>query len=134
MQCWLLYRRDADSAGIQKKEQFNLRQFRFDAATCLVMYDDLTKKKVGRPSSLDDIETVAKRRKLVRAAALPPLNIRKDGVGHWTYMVDTRGLSRNGVCKGKPYIICTKCSTGSTTPIYLCLKKGKNCFQQYHLQ
>ena len=47
VQCWLLYRRDADSVGIQKKEQLNLRQFKFDAATCLVMYGDLTKKKVG---------------------------------------------------------------------------------------
>ena len=90
LQCWLLYRRDADSVGIQKKEQLNLRQFKFDAATCLVMYGDLTKKKVGRPSSLDGIETVAKRRKLVHAVALPPLNIRKDGIGHWPYMVDTR--------------------------------------------
>ena len=134
VQCWLLYRRDADSVGIQKKEQLNLRQFKFDAATCLVMNGDLTKKKVGRPSSLDGIETVAKRRKLVHAAALPPPNIRKDGVGHWPDMVDTRGLCRNGGCKGKPYIICTKCSTGSTTPIYLFLKKGQNCFQQYHLQ
>ena len=59
VQCWLLYRRDADSVGIQQKEQFILRQF--DAATGLVMYGDLTKKKVGRPSSLDGIETIAKR-------------------------------------------------------------------------
>ena len=66
------------------------------------MYGDLTKKKVGRPSSLDGIETVAKRRKLVHAAALPPLNICKDGIGHWPDMVDTRGLCRKGGCKGNP--------------------------------
>ena len=82
VQCWLLYRRDADSVGIQKKEQLKPRQFKFDAATCLVVYGDLTKKKVGRPSSLDGIETVAKRKKLVHVAALSSLNIRKDGIGH----------------------------------------------------
>ena len=119
VQCWLLYRRDVDSVCIQKKEQLNLRQFKFDAATCLVMYGELTEKKVGRPSSLEGIERVAKRRKLVHAAALPPLNILKDGVGHCPDMVDTRGLCRDGGCEGKPYSICTKCSTGSTTLIYL---------------
>ena len=82
VQCWLLYRRDADSVGIQKKEQLKPQQFKFDAATCLVMYGDLTKKKVGRPSILDGIETVAKRKKLVHVAALSSLNIRKDGIGH----------------------------------------------------
>ena len=91
VQCWLLYRRDADSVCIQKKEQLNLRLLKCGAATCLVMYGDLTKKKVGRPSSLDGI-----------AAALPPLNIRKHGIRHWSDMVDTRGLCRNGGCKGKP--------------------------------
>ena len=105
VQCWLLYRRAVDIVGIQKKEQLNLRQFKFDAATYLVMYGDLTKKKVGRPSTLDGIETLSKRRKLVHAAAFPPLNIHKDGVGHWPDMVDTRGMCRNRGCKGKPYII-----------------------------
>ena len=61
VQCWLLYRRDAESVGNQKKEQLNLRQFKCDGGTCLVMFADLTKKKVGRPSSLDGIETVVQR-------------------------------------------------------------------------
>ena len=66
------------------------------------MHGDLTKKKVGRPSSLDVIETVSKRRKQVHADGFPNLNIRKDGIGHLPDMLDTRCWDRNGRCKRKP--------------------------------
>ena len=68
---WLMvmYSRDADIVWIPKKEQLNPPQLNFDAASSLVIYGDLTKKKVGRLTSLYGIETVAKREKRVHADA-----------------------------------------------------------------
>ena len=75
------------------------------------MHHDLTKKKVGRPSSLDDKDSCYTK-KAGSYCSFLPLNIRKDDIRHRTDMVVTRGLCRNGRCKGNPYLICTQYSTG----------------------
>nr|CAI5867047.1 unnamed protein product [Callosobruchus analis] len=85
--------------------------------------------KVGRPSNANLQQMYENKRKKGPTKEVPQEDIRKDGFDYLIYWQETdRSRCRYPGCRGKSYIICTKCQ------IPLCPNKDRNCFLRFHTE
>lgn len=125
--CWMLYRQDAQSLEVPKVRQYDLVGFKTEIAMSLIRQNKDTAKRRERPSSgTDSIETeiVAKKRR-GSAAPTPAKDMRKDKYAHWPQPSDRQRCKLPG-CKKKSTMKCKKCD------VHLCLNKSSNCFYDFH--
>ena len=124
--CWLIYRRDAETMKLAKTEVLALAQFKLRIAEALVKEGKtLDSKKRGRPS-LDDSKIEPPSRKGRSHNALPEKSVRLDNVGHLPVVEDVRRMCKNPGCNGKTNVKCIKCD------VNLCLNNRNNCFLDFH--
>lgn len=104
---WLLYRRVQEQLG--KKEVLPLAQFKIEIAECLASHNKcLPNKRPGRPSSQDiEIQVQAKKAR-GPVAAMPPIDIRCDQVGHWPEFDEKRQRCKRPSCTKKSSVRCKK--------------------------
>lgn len=117
---WLLYRRHMTQSNLVA---LTLLNFRLEIAQTLISYGKNVVKHRGRPPI--NTAKVAKAPVFVSKIA-PPVEIRFDGIGHWP--VEVR-RERCLLCKKRgsfTFFKCCKCD------VPLCLKKGRNCFHEFH--
>lgn len=76
----------------------------------------------------DDDDEEEEMPKKKQRQTVPNNNVRKDAVKHLPVFVQTKNAGRCKManCEKKSFIICKKCN------VYLCLKRGKNCFYDFH--
>lgn len=120
--CWLLYKRDAQSLQVPKSRQYDILGFRTGIAVSLIKQNKNTSKRRGRSTSEADF-VVKKRRG--PAASIPAKDVRKDKFAHWPAPCDRQRCKLPG-CKKKSTIKCQKCD------VHLCLNKSSNCFYDFH--
>jgi hypothetical protein len=110
-----------------ERQVAKLYQFKLEVATSLMHADSLA-EPLSRAAILlntDEVEKSAKGDPV--GDANPPDGMRMDGLNHWPNSVATRArCCRLKGCKKRSTVWCTKCK------VYLCMKKGLNCFVQYH--
>lgn len=125
VQSWLMYMRDADGLGTQKKERLPLLAFKCDIADILMNQGKAATVKRGRPSRELEVQLESKRRR-GSSAHVPSLNIRTDNVGHWPVFKEHKGRCKIPNCTGIPKVSCSKCG------VYLCFVPNRNCFYRFH--
>ena len=119
---WLLYRNDAASLSLPKKEILGLSEFKLHVAVSLTKTGKVSQPvSRGRPSTRPS-EPQSKRHR----AAFPCDDVRFDNVAHVPYIAQLRNRCKDGKCSGKTHIYCKKCN------VNLCLDKKKNCFASFH--
>lgn len=126
---WLLYRRDCDAYGLDKKLVPDLLEFKADVAESLCKEGKDLKKR-GRPSSSSSNEvdkTFQAKKKRGPAAAIPNFETRRDSIGHWPSFSEKRQRCKYPACKNLSSVVCTKCS------VNLCLSQERNCFVEFHM-
>ncbi|KAL3173899.1 hypothetical protein MRX96_001119 [Rhipicephalus microplus] len=121
---WLEYLRDANKAGLLRKETLDMMAFQTDVANCL-LNSNKPQKKRGRPSN-DNSRTVKK--KVPNASPLPVSTVRYDGINHWPQQVNMANAQRcrREECTSKSRVRCRKCN------IFLCLTSQNDCFYLFH--
>lgn len=121
---WLEYLRDANKAGLLRKETLDMMAFQTDVANCL-LNSNKPQKKRGRPSN-DNSRTVKK--KVPNASPLPVITVRYDGINHWPQQVNMANAQRcrREECTSKSRVRCRKCN------IFLCLTSQNDCFYLFH--
>ncbi|MGH0165736.1 UNVERIFIED_CONTAM: hypothetical protein FKN15_065240 [Acipenser sinensis] len=118
---WLMYRRDCRALHIPKKETLSRRRFQAPVASVLIMVNTV---KRGRPS-LSEVSPPAYSQPTKKSRTGPPLDVRRDNVGHWPIKFEKRGRCKNCV-DGYTTAACNKCD------VRLCFTEQNNCFLQYH--
>jgi hypothetical protein len=110
-----------------ERQVAKLYQFKLEVATSLMHADSLA-EPLSRAAILLNIDEVEKSAKGDPVGdANPPDGMRMDGLNHWPNSVATRArCCRLKGCKKRSTVWCTKCK------VYLGMKKGLNCFVQYH--
>lgn len=124
---WILYKRVIKSKvekGKTKEKILNLWEFRINISECLCKHGTF-KNKRGRPSNEIDNSLEVKKKK-ASSSHIPPIDIRKDEIGHFQSYKEKRGRCKMPKCGKLTYIICVKCG------VYLCSNKNNNCFQKFH--
>jgi len=78
------------------------------------------------PQDSEEDREPPKRKNLT--APIPGDDIKLDGYHHWSRVMDLKApLSRRYKgCTSRSKFICTKCK------IYLCMSKGRICFEDFH--
>lgn len=124
--CWLLYRRDAEKLGIPKSKQIGLCEFKLNIASSLMKSGkDITRKR-GTTSSSIDAEFAKKKKTGNATKPIPEKDIRLDKVGHFPASSESRMTCKRPGCSGKIFMYCMKCN------VHLCCDKKKNCFYTFH--
>lgn len=118
---WLEYRKQARLLGDSNKSIFDLLAFRE------LITDGLLKANKYKMVSTSSSCTPS-RKSSIPPKPDPSSASRLDNTGHWPVFLDQKNASRcaNHKCNQKSLIKCLKCDKA------LCLKRGKNCFLEYH--
>ena len=119
---WLLYRRDAESLSLQRKDIRPLASFKLAVAHALVKKGKAAPVERGRPSSSEVQNSKTKRSRHIS----PEECIRFDQFGHFPILEEKRNRCKNNQCTGKTMFICKKCK------VNLCVTPASNCFSDYH--
>ena len=118
---WQLYRRDASSLNLQRKDILSLAGFKLLLSFDLMKVGKVCGRKRGRPSS-----TGVPRKPPKKGCHRPSVAIQKDGIGHLPRISEKRQRCKMENCKGRTNIYCKKCN------VNLCLNNKSNCFELYH--
>ena len=118
---WLLYRRDAASLNMLKKDILSLAEFKLLLSFDLMMAGKVCGTKRGRPSLSEEPRKPPK-----KGCHRPSIAIRKDGVGHLPRIGEKRQRCRRENCSGKTNVECKKCV------VSLFLNNKSNCFALFH--
>nr|CAI5869258.1 unnamed protein product [Callosobruchus analis] len=95
---------------------------------CFLQNRTIRLNKVGRPSNANIQLMYENKRKKEPTKEVPQEDIRKDGFDDLPYWQETdRSRCKYPGCRGKSYIICTKCQ------IPLCLNKDRSCTFSYRI-
>ena len=114
---WFLYRRNLKILNTTAKFMA-LRKFQAEVALSLV---HVQKRRAGRPA----LDALAPPPKKAAVQSSPTQDMQFDGFNHLPACTEKR--QRCKYCKeGFSFIKCQKCN------VWLCLRKGKNCFQDFH--
>ncbi len=82
--------------------------------------------KRGRPSS-DLDNNLRKKCQKSLASYIPPIGVRKDGIGHFPILVENIQHCKNYKCGKLTSVKCDKCG------VLLCFNKNNNCFKSFHI-
>ena len=118
---WLLYRRDASSLNLQRKDILPLASFKLLLSFDLMRAGKTVGKKRGRPSSTSEPVKPPK-----KGCHRPSVAIQKDGVGHIPKISEKRQRCKRENCCGRTNVYCKKCN------VNLCLNSKSNCFEAFH--
>ncbi|XP_070819483.1 piggyBac transposable element-derived protein 2-like [Chaetodon trifascialis] len=124
---WLLYRRDCEGTGIEKKDQMKLYTFKSYVAEGLCKSGKSLEKKRGR-QSLSIAAAYEEKRRRGPAAPIPVPDVRLDQTAHWLIMTGDKGRCRVSRCNGTPKAMCRKCN------VHFCFTPERNCFLKFHTE
>lgn len=123
---WVLYKSVETKKGLEPRKLMNLAEFRTELADVQRTYGAVSEPTRGRPSnsSIDAAGPQAKRKK--ECQILPAVDVRRDNLGHNQVKTERRMRCMRPGCKLQSFIKCTKCN------VFLCSKKGNDCFNLFH--
>ena len=101
-----------------------LADFHASVAESLCKAQQLVTPKRGPPS--DQLERKLEKKKRGQNAHIPVKDVRLDRLDHWPEWKETRQRCKLPDCKALTFVMCSKCG------VHLCLRKGTNCFKQFH--
>uniref|UniRef100_A0A669E9M9 PiggyBac transposable element-derived protein 3 n=1 Tax=Oreochromis niloticus TaxID=8128 RepID=A0A669E9M9_ORENI len=111
---WLLYRRDCEGTGMEKKDQMRLYTFKSYIAEGLCMCGKSLEKKRGRPSQ-SIAGAYEEKRKKGCTAPIPVEDVRLDQTAHWLIMTEDKGRCRVPGRNGATNAMCTSASPPTAT-------------------
>uniref|UniRef100_A0A3B4ZMF2 PiggyBac transposable element-derived protein domain-containing protein n=1 Tax=Stegastes partitus TaxID=144197 RepID=A0A3B4ZMF2_9TELE len=124
---WLLYRRDCEGIGVEKKDQMRLYTFKCCIAEGLCMCCKSMEKKRGRPSQ-SIAGAYEQKRKKTPTTPIPVQDVGLDQTALWLIMTGDKGRCRAPGCNDAPKAMCRKCN------VHLCFTPDRNCFLRFRTE
>ena len=125
--CWLLYRRDCESAQVPLKDVLPLQHFKLSIANSLVSAEKVPQNQQVNLSSYSvEHRQAVKKTRGHNTKPLPAIRVRMDGLHHWPNFHINQQRCKLPGCKFKTRWECTKCK------LSLCLSSDRNCFIAFH--
>lgn len=124
---WFLYKRNAISNDLSRREMMDLLAFKLKLAEALFTCP-VRSRRVLVDSSEDEASPVKRSKFYNPPARMPGDDKRYDGYEHWPLvdMIQQPRACRFEHCNSRSKTKCEKCG------VYLCLSKEKNCFKLFH--